>query len=152
MFDGKIRVPIKGLTAVTPELNAILGHELTHAFLASLPTDCPGWFNEGLAQLQENRSAASAKKALAVLRETGRLIQLQDLQGSFAGFSADRAEIAYTESLSAVEFLVARFGRASMRNILDLMAQNLNFENSFRRVLNQSVAEFETAWQQALLQ
>jgi hypothetical protein len=68
------------------------------------------------------------------------------------GFSADRAEIAYTESLSAVEFLVARFGRASMRSILDLMAQNLNFENSFRRVLNQSVAEFEAAWHQALSQ
>ena len=152
LFDGKIRVPTKGLTAVTPELNAILGHELTHAFLASLPADCPGWFNEGLAQLQENRSASSAKKSLAALRETGRLIRLGDLQGSFVGFSADRAEIAYTESLSAVEFLVARFGRASMRSILDLMAQNLNFENSFRRVLNQSVAEFEAAWHQALSQ
>jgi tetratricopeptide (TPR) repeat protein len=152
LYDGKIRVPTKGLTVVTPELNAVLVHELTHAFLASLPANCPGWFNEGLAQLQENRSASSAKKALAELRETGRLIRLEDLQGSFVGFSADKAEIAYTESLSAMEFLVARFGRTSVRSILDLMAQNLNFENSLKKVLNQSLPEFETAWHRALLQ
>jgi hypothetical protein len=68
------------------------------------------------------------------------------------GFSADKAEVAYTESLSAMEFLVARFGKTSVRSILDLMAQNLNFENSFKRVLNQSLPEFETAWHRALLQ
>src|SRR5262245_25445201 len=63
MFDGKIRVPTKGLSAVTAELKATLMHEMTHAFLAALPQDCPAWFHEGVAQLQEGQSAAGYRGA-----------------------------------------------------------------------------------------
>src|SRR5207249_63324 len=37
VFDGKIRVPTRGLTGVTDRLRAILAHELAHSFIASLP-------------------------------------------------------------------------------------------------------------------
>ena len=62
------------------------------------------------------------------------------------------AGLAYAEGLSAVEYLTARFGLSSIRNLLDLMAQNYNFENAFNTALHQSVSEFETAWQHDLVQ
>src|SRR5580704_15055595 len=31
--DGRIRVPVEGLTSLTPELSRILKHELTHSFV-----------------------------------------------------------------------------------------------------------------------
>ena len=151
LFDGKIRVPTKGLTGVTPELTATLTHELTHSVISSLPgRGCPAWFNEGLAQLQEGKSASGQQKLLAQLQKENQLVPLKSLRGSFVGLSAGAAALAYTEGLSAVEYLVARFGRAAIRNILDLMAQNYNFENAFRTALRQSAADFESAWQQSL--
>jgi tetratricopeptide (TPR) repeat protein len=152
MFDGKIRVPTKGLSSVTPELRSTLRHELTHAFIGALPQDCPAWFNEGVAQLQEGESAAADRKTLAQLRETGLLIPLTNLNESFTRLPEAAVNIAYLEGLSSTEFLAARFGRASIRNILELMAQNYNFENAFKTALKTSVADFESAWQRDISQ
>jgi tetratricopeptide (TPR) repeat protein len=152
MFDGKIRVPTKGLTAVTDDLTATLKHELTHAFIAALPQDCPGWFNEGVAQLEEGQSGASLRKALARLREKDQLIPLNKLGNTFAGLTSAQAEVAYAEGLSAVDYLASHFGKNAVRNILDLMAQNYSFENAFKTALNRSVTEFESAWQVDLSQ
>jgi tetratricopeptide (TPR) repeat protein len=151
LFDGKIRVPIKGLTSVTPQLTAVLTHELTHSFIASLPgRGCPTWFNEGLAQLEEGRSAANDRKALTQLRQSNRLIPLKNLEGSFLGLPADAAEVVYAEGLSAVEYLSSQYGKSAIHNILDLMAQNYNFDNAFQTALKRSVPEFENAWEQDL--
>jgi tetratricopeptide (TPR) repeat protein len=146
MFDGKIRVPTKGLTSVTPALRAILIHELTHAFIAALPQDCPAWFNEGVAQLQEGESAAPLRRMLEQLRQTGRLIPLRSLPQSFTRLTEAEADIAYAEALSATEYLVKQHGKASLRSILELMAQNNNFENAFTTTLRKSLTEFESAW------
>jgi tetratricopeptide (TPR) repeat protein len=152
MFDGKIRVPTKGLNTVTADLKSTLKHELTHAFIAPLPQDCPAWFNEGIAQIQEGQSGVSVKKMLAGLRQSDRLIPLKNLDNTFAGLSDTAAEIAYAEGLSATDFLIAQSGKGSIRNILELLAQNYNFENAFKTVVNKSVTEFEQAWQRDLLQ
>jgi len=151
LFDGKIRVPSKGLNSITPELTAVLTHELTHSFRASLPgRGCPTWFNEGVAQFEEGKSAANDRKALTQLRRSNHLVQLSQLRGSFVGLPADAAEVAYAESLSAVEYLVSHFGRSAIRSVLDLMAQNYNFENALKTALHRSASEFEAAWEQDL--
>lgn len=153
LFDGKIRIPTKGLTSVTPELSATLIHELTHSFIASLPgRGCPAWFNEGVAQLEEGQSSSNLRPALVQLHNSNRLIPMKDLRESFVGFKADSAEVAYLESLSAVEYLVAHFGRPAIRSVLDLMAQNYNFENAFKTALRRSVSEFEGEWERSLTQ
>ena len=55
--DGKLRIPISGLTSVSPELAHVLKHELAHSFVAKLSAGrCPPWLNEGIAQFLEPRS------------------------------------------------------------------------------------------------
>jgi len=151
VFDGKIRVPTKGLTGLTPVLRATLIHELTHAFVAALPQDCPTWFNEGVAQLQEGESAAPLRRMLEQLSQTDRFIPLRNLQLSFSKLPEATADIAYAESLSATEYLVKQHGKSSIRSILELMSQNYSFENAFTATVRKSVAEFESAWQRDLL-
>jgi tetratricopeptide (TPR) repeat protein len=147
LFDGKIRVPTKGLTTVTPDLTATLIHELTHSFIDGLPgRGCPAWFNEGVAQFQEGETAAAYRTALARLRQNNQLPPLRVLEETFADLPAAAADLAYTESLAVVEYLVTQSGRSSIRSILELMAQNYNFESAFRTVTKRSVAEFEAAW------
>src|SRR5437660_4343808 len=56
--DGKLRIPIGGLSVINPEVERVLKHELTHSFVASLGAGrCPTWLNEGLAQIMESRSS-----------------------------------------------------------------------------------------------
>jgi tetratricopeptide (TPR) repeat protein len=153
VYDGKIRIPIRGLYSVTSELKAALAHELTHCFMTGLPgRGSPTWFLEGVAQVQEGRSAAEERKVLVQLQRANSLIPLRNLRGSFIGLPGGMVDVAYAESLSAVEYLTARFGRSAIRDLLDLMAQNYNFENAFNKVLQRSVSEFETAWQRDLTQ
>jgi hypothetical protein len=151
VFDGKIRVPVKGLATVTPALRATLIHELTHAFIGALPQDCPAWFNEGVAQLQEGDSAEPLRKMLGQWRQTDRLIPLRDLQKSFANLPEATADVAYAEALSMTEYMVKQHGKASIGTILGLMSQNYNFETAFTTTLRRSLQDFESAWQRDLL-
>jgi tetratricopeptide (TPR) repeat protein len=153
VFDGKIRIPVKGLYGITSELRATLAHELTHCFMDALPgRGSPTWFLEGVAQIQAGGSGAKDRKALAQLQQANRLMPLKDLRGSWMGLSSGTVDLAYAEALSAVEYLIARYGRSAIRDLLALMAQNYNFENAFNTVLQRSVSEFETAWQRDLTQ
>ena len=151
LFDGKIRVPTRGLSSVTSELSAVLVHELTHAFIRSLPgRGCPSWFNEGVAQFHEGKSVSNHRKWLEALNRGGQLIPLIGLKESFVGLPAGDASLAYNEGLAAIEFLVASAGKASIRNILDLMGQNYNFESAFQNVMHKSVEQFDTEWRRSL--
>ena len=54
--DGKIRIPVSGISNVTPELARVLKHELTHSFVAQITSNrCPTWLNEGVAQMEEGQ-------------------------------------------------------------------------------------------------
>ena len=75
---------------------------------------------------------------------------MRDLKGSFAGLPADIASLAYSEGLAAVEFLVSSAGKSSIRNILELMGQNLNFESAFENVLHKNVEQFDAEWRRSL--
>ncbi|HEU0007206.1 MAG TPA: peptidase MA family metallohydrolase [Terriglobia bacterium] len=151
LFDGKIRVPTQGLSSVSPQLSAVLVHELTHAFIRSLPgRGCPSWFNEGVAQFQEGKSASNHRKWLEALSKKDQLIPLMGLKGSFVGLPADAASLAYNEGLAAVEFLVTSAGKTSIRRILDLMGQNYNFESAFQNVMHKSVEQFDIEWRGSL--
>src|SRR6266705_251552 len=102
--DGKLRIPIGGVSAMNLELGRVLKHELTHSFLNSLAGGrCPMWLNEGLAQLMEPRSSRMYAQQLAQLFEQRKEIPFAVLEHSFARFSSVEAEVAYAESLSAVE-------------------------------------------------
>ena len=56
LFDGKIRIPLGGLSRINPQVERVLAHELTHAIVqAKTRGNCPRWLHEGLAQLSEPR-------------------------------------------------------------------------------------------------
>ena len=58
--DGKIRIPISGIKAVTPEMASVLRHELTHSFVAQITHNrAPVWLNEGVAQLEQGSTTGA---------------------------------------------------------------------------------------------
>src|SRR5207245_3240667 len=57
--DGKLRIPIGGVTAMNSELQRVLKHELTQSFIASLSGGrVPVCLNDGVATLVDPRSAS----------------------------------------------------------------------------------------------
>jgi len=150
LFDGKIRIPTRGLSSVTPELSAVLVHELTHALFDRY---LDAVVHLGLMKgrpVSGGQVGVKPRKWLDTLNKERQLIPLMELQGSFVGLPADAASLAYHEGLAAVEFLVASAGRTAIRKILDLMGQNYNFETAFQNALNKSVEKFDAEWRGSL--
>jgi Tfp pilus assembly protein PilF len=77
--DGKIRIPISGVAAVTPEMAKVLRHELTHSFVAQIARHAPAWINEGTAQLEEGQTTGAIGPRLAALYVSGHQIPLNQL-------------------------------------------------------------------------
>jgi tetratricopeptide (TPR) repeat protein len=118
--DGKIRIPVSGLTEVTPRLAQILRHELTHSFVRLITLGkCPVWFNEGIAQLEEGASTARLGSQLG--RDTN-LPPYSSLEGPFVNLPADQVPMVYAKSLAALEYLRDNFGIGEVRHMLQLMA------------------------------
>src|SRR5579864_1230633 len=98
--DGKLRIPISGLSSVTPDLARVLKHELAHSFITHLSGGrCPVWLHEGIAQFLEPRSLGSDGRQLSMLFKSQRNIALNALEGNFLRFSGTEAYVAYAESL-----------------------------------------------------
>jgi tetratricopeptide (TPR) repeat protein len=142
--DGKIRVPISGLRAVTPELSGTLHHELTHSFIRQITHErCPGWLNEGIAQLEEGRTTGSIGNRLAALYASGHQIPLNQLEGRFDIFSRDEASVAYAESLAAAEYIRTTYGMPSLAQILQRLGQGQPVESALRATVHVGYAELE---------
>ncbi|MGA2985572.1 MAG: hypothetical protein ABSG32_17305 [Terriglobia bacterium] len=121
--DGKIRVPVSGLTSMTPDLARVLKHELTHSFVRQITLGrCPIWFNEGLAQLEEGATTAALGSQLARAFAAGKTPAYSSMEGSFVGLPADQVPLAYAKSLAALEYLRDVFGMGEIRRMLRQMA------------------------------
>jgi Tfp pilus assembly protein PilF len=130
--DGKLRLPIGGLSAINPEVERVLKHELTHSFVASLGSGrCPTWLNEGLAELMESRSSGGVHGLAQLFRER-KEIPFSVLEGSFTRFSTLQAEVAYAESLAAVEYLRDRYSMGEVMRMLESIGSGESSEQALR--------------------
>jgi hypothetical protein len=127
-FDGRIRIPIGGLDAsLSPDIDAVLVHEVTHAFLADLTRGtCPRDVHEGTAQFMEGKRVANVLSAdhLRALAD-GRI-------GGVNGF--------YLGALAFVEHLVGQRGQGGLNDLLRAMGETGDVDEAFRRVYGQDHA------------
>jgi tetratricopeptide (TPR) repeat protein len=135
--DGKLRIPISGITSMTSELARVLKHELTHSFVSQMSAGrCPTWFNEGIAQIEEGRSSAAYGRPLAQLFATGNEIPYNVLEGSFMGFSTIEATAAYAESLATTEYIRDSYGMSEIPGILERLSQGSSTEAALRATIH----------------
>jgi tetratricopeptide (TPR) repeat protein len=133
-FDGRVRIPIGDLTtALTPDLDGALLHELTHAFV----TDCsqgvaPREIQEGLAQYLEG------KRIESLLGEQGLRALADGRLRGVPGF--------YATSLALVEHLMAQRGQGGINDLLRTMAETGSADQAFERVYGQDLAGLRREW------
>ena len=139
-FDGRVRLPIAGLTtALHPELDATVLHELTHAFVAGRSAGlAPRVIQEGLAQLMEGKRSAT------VLGEDGLRALADGRIRGVGGF--------YLEALGFVEDLVARRGQGGINDLLAELARTRDADGAFRQVYGRELAPLQADWRVRLRQ
>jgi tetratricopeptide (TPR) repeat protein len=132
--DGRIRVPIRGLTsALTPDMDDTLLHELTHAFINDRSRGlAPREVHEGMAQYMEGKRVSSelSEEQLRGLAD-GRI-------GGVGGF--------YLRALAFAEYLVALRGQGGINDVLKSMAESGNLDEAFRQVYGQDYRGTQQAW------
>ncbi len=143
--DGKLRIPISGLSSMTPELAHVLKHELAHSFITQLSGGrCPPWLHEGIAQLLEPKSLGGEGHQLSLLFKAQRNIPLNALEGSFQRFSGAEAYVAYAESLAAVSYINDSYGLSDIQRILQRISQGSSTEAALRATIHSDYGQFET--------
>jgi hypothetical protein len=142
--DGRIRVPVQGLTSMTPDLSATLKHELTHSFVFQKTRgQCPVWLNEGVAQYLEGARSGEFAADMIQLHAEKKGVSLATLEGSWLGLSGGGATFAYAWSLAAVEYLVRANGMGDIVRLLDRLAVEPSMAAALRSVLRMTYPELE---------
>lgn len=135
LFDGKIRLPLGGLTRVTPPVVKVLRHELTHALLHDKGRGrVPRWLHEGLAQLMEPRSPGAYEQALRPAAQEG---------------SLDIEPFSYPTALSFVSFLDGQFSRARLLWFVDLLAEGRSETEAFEQAFGAPREDLQNAWRRS---
>jgi tetratricopeptide (TPR) repeat protein len=148
LYDGRIRVPVQGLTSVDGELSRSLKHELTHSFVAqktktacmgmavSCSNRAPTWIQEGLAQWMEGNRSANDAAVLVQIFDQKLAIPLGKLEGSWTRFDRDTAHFAYAWALANMEYLIQTDGLTDVERILDRIGAGVATEQALREVLH----------------
>lgn len=132
-FDGTVRVPVEDLEREEARLEAILRHELVHAFVLELGgAQVPGWLNEGLAQWLEPDRAGDVQRARQALAG-GETIPLAELEGSLSRWSdEERIARAYAQSLAFTDYLARMYGERIPVALVLGCAEGKSTSESFR--------------------
>jgi tetratricopeptide (TPR) repeat protein len=141
--DGRIRIPVQGLSSVTPELGRVLKHELTHSFVGQKSHGrAPTWLQEGVAQYMEGRRSASTGALLDEANQ-GLVPTLGALEGSWMGLSASSAAMAYAWSLAVVESIVQSGGMSDISRLLDRVGSAPSTEDAVRDTLHSDYSDLQ---------
>lgn len=143
VFDGIIRVPMRGASEKGEDLDRVLAHEFSHALIRSLATrNLPTWLNEGLASVLESDNIEWAGKVADKVQE---LPSLTRLAGPFSKLNGAQATVAYATSALAAKRLLDEAGGAAITNLLRDLGEGLDFETAFEHRIQKSFAEFRAS-------
>jgi hypothetical protein len=142
--DGKLRIPVQGVSEVTADLARVLKHELAHSFINQLSAGrCPQWLNEGLAQVVEPKQLSNGGRLAEMFRGQHE-IPLNTLEGNFMRFSPMEAALAYDESLAAVQYINETYGMSDLQRILQRLGEGSSTETALRNIIHSDYGQLES--------
>ena len=144
--DGRIRVPVQGLTGVDSELSRVLRHELTHSFIQQKTHGrAPTWIQEGVAQWMEGKRSDESAAVLVQVYSAGQAAPLGQLEGSWMRLPGPMASYAYAWALANIEYIVQTQGMGDVERILDRLATGTSTEQAMREVLHDDYGDLMQA-------
>jgi hypothetical protein len=143
LFDGRIRLPIRGGLADRREFERVLTHEYVHALVHSVAAGgVPAWLNEGLAAALETGGMDRARRDIA----RGPVVPLSQLVRSFSSLPAAAVPSAYAGSALAVGAILDRAGAPRLMGLLADLGTGADFDLAFLSWVQMPFADFEREW------
>jgi tetratricopeptide (TPR) repeat protein len=137
LYDGKIRMPIKGIESVDSEvLRRVLHHEYVHAMVHDISAQVPRWVHEGLAEYLAPRN----------MERIGQTIPLRMLDNAFHSHDTRVVGIAYQQSYSIIAHLVERYSLYDVKQFLLAMGRGSTMEQAFHDTFIITFDEFASTW------
>lgn len=135
-----------------PEVDLVIGHELSHLVVGLATRNplggLPRWLDEGLAMYAEGELPPANREALERAVRQGTLISVRSLSG-YTG-DPEQVDLYYAEVYSVVQFLLERYGRDRMRELLERFREGTYQEEALRQVYGLSLDELDAAWREWL--
>ncbi len=146
LYDGKIRLPAKGIFDEDPEeLRRVVFHEYTHAAIHAIASDCPAWLHEGVAQHFEGKPLDDAPVRAAL--HAGHLPPVASLGSTFtAEREIERARLLYAEAHAFVAFLAREHGEAKITELLHELGEGKGLGDAFERVFGKELDALDAEW------
>ncbi|MEJ2201371.1 MAG: tetratricopeptide repeat protein [Desulfuromonadaceae bacterium] len=146
VYDGKIRLPIAGLGRLSAPFKAALYHEYSHVLVHFLARNrAPVWLNEGLAEIAGRRwfVPPHSRQPLSVL-------DWSRLNHSFQDLTDTQIRGAYEQSYSFVSYLIDRYGRHLLNDLLIAAGRTTDFASAVKEVYGVyqlNLEELRQEWQ-----
>jgi Peptidase MA superfamily len=132
-----------------PWVENVVPHELTHLVFDTAVGNPyhfpPRWLNEGLAVYLSVGYGADDRSAVEGAARNGDLIPLDGLAGQFPT-SSFKFGLAYSESVSSVDFFVRTHGRDALIQLIRSYADGRTDDEAFTAAIGMDVAAFNDAW------
>jgi Peptidase MA superfamily len=127
----------------------VVPHELTHVVFddgTSNPYHSPPrWLNEGLAVYLSEGYGSSDKSLVSQAAKSKTLMPLQALTGQFPT-TADRFYLAYAESVSAVDYMIRKFGQAPFQKLVKTYRTGASDDEAFTAAFGVDTAAVNKGW------
>ena len=127
----------------------VVPHELTHVVFDDGTTNPyhspPRWLNEGLAVYLSEGFGSSDKSLVSQAAKSKTLMPLQALTGQFPT-TADRFFLAYAESVSAVDYLIRKYGRAPFQKLVKSYNTGTSDDEAFMAAFGLDTAAINKGW------
>ncbi len=146
VYDGRIKLPVRGVEGRSELLERTLRHEYGHVLVTKISRGkVPVWLNEGLAIWAEE-SADGDREDWAYDTIAGRrLFTLEELAPPFTELPADRVQVAYAQSYLAVRAILGDYGERHLLELLRAAGGSGSLATTFERVFSARLADFEAA-------
>jgi hypothetical protein len=136
-----------------PWVENVVPHELVHLVFNTAVDNPyhfpPRWLNEGLAVSLSQGYDVGDRLAVEGAARDGTLIPLNGLAGQFPT-TRERFFLAYSESVSAVDYLIRTHGRDTLVALIRSYTAGKTDDEAFQAAIGMDVDAFEAAWRAEL--
>ncbi|MBF0594378.1 MAG: hypothetical protein HQL22_05355 [Candidatus Omnitrophica bacterium] len=152
LFRDRVVVTYNGQAEMN---SAILPHEIAHLvfwdLLGQNYAAAPEWFEEGIAQLEEQDKRDIVREAMRPVVISGKHIPFHVFMNLKPSEMQDETQVSlfYAQSLSVVLFLIEKYGQDSFYRLSKELRNGCKFEIALTRVYGgifTSMSEFESRW------
>ncbi len=140
-------------TGLLASIERIVPHEVAHIMVGralgpALPS-LPLWANEGIAEYLAGERASRVDPVALQAIGQGRALDLADLDSALQARD-DHTALAYAQSASLVNFLVARRGEPVIGDLLAALQHTRDFDSALHQAAGLHVPDLESAWRASL--